>query len=82
MAWRKYFSHQFRTPITVARPSSRFSVPSGLPMMMAKSQNTAAIQEKNAIPRLTIGDAICTRTRAVGLKSKVWAFLTDGAYII
>lgn len=70
-AFKRYFSHQFRIMRTVARPSSLFSVPSGLPMMRAKSQKTAAIQEKKATPRLSIGEMTWTRMRAVGLNSKV-----------
>jgi hypothetical protein len=67
VAESKYLSHQFLTPKTVALPSSLRSVPSGLPMMMAKIQNEADIHAAIATPRLKIGAARYTVINETGL---------------
>ena len=53
----KYLSHQFLTPKTVALPSSLLSVPSGLPMVIAKIQNDADTHAATATPALNTGAA-------------------------
>ena len=53
----KYLSHQFLTARTVALPSSLRSVPSGFPMIMAKTQKDADTHAAIATPRLNIGAA-------------------------
>jgi hypothetical protein len=63
----KYLSHQFLTPKTVALPSSRRSVPSGFPMMIAKIQNEADTHTAAATPRLKTGAARYTAIKQSGL---------------
>jgi hypothetical protein len=76
----RYPSHLFLAMSTVARPSSRFSVPSGFPIVMANSQKTAAIHEKKAKHMLNSGAVTCTTINLKTPNSKLWALSTEGAY--
>ena len=53
--------HHLQTPRTAARPSSLRSVPSGLPMTMAKTQKNAAVHANSKIAMLKKGDSVNTK---------------------
>lgn len=73
----KHLSHQFLTPKTVALPSSLRSVPSGLPMVIAKIQNDAEIHAATATPALKNGAARYTMINEKGLYLRSTSSLPD-----